>query len=74
MSVAQQTLPPGPRTPGTVQLALVAKRLPATRGLPQPKRVARLSGMLARKGYPSSLAYHVVREALLADGEADFDA
>jgi regulatory protein len=54
--------------------ALVAKRLPATRGLPQPKRVARLSGMLARKGYPSSLAYQVVREALLADGEADFDA
>jgi regulatory protein len=54
--------------------ALVAKRLPATRGLPQPKRVARLSGMLARKGYPSSLAFQVVREALLADGEPDFDA
>ena len=48
--------------------ALVAKRMPATRGLPQPKRVARLSGMLARKGYPSGLAFQVVREALLADG------
>jgi regulatory protein len=47
--------------------ALVAKRLPSTRGLAYPKQVARLSGMLARKGYPGSLAYQVVREALLAD-------
>jgi regulatory protein len=51
--------------------ALVAKRLPSTRGLPQPKRVARLSGLLARKGYSSGLAHQVVREALLADGEDD---
>ena len=48
--------------------ALVAKRLPSTRGLAQPRRVARLSGMLARQGYPSGLAFQVVREALLADG------
>jgi regulatory protein len=51
--------------------ALVAKRLPSTRGLPFAKRVARLSGMLARKGYPSGLAYRVVREALLAEGGPD---
>jgi regulatory protein len=53
--------------------ALVAKRLPSTRGLPHVKRVARLSGLLARKGYSSSLSHQVVREALLADGEDDLD-
>jgi regulatory protein len=56
--------------------ALVAKRLPSTRGLAYPKQVARLSGMLARKGYPSGLAYQIVRQALLADEEesaADVD-
>ena len=53
--------------------ALVAKRLPSTRGLPEPKRVARLGGMLARKGYPSGLAFQVVREALLADGAEGAD-
>jgi regulatory protein len=50
--------------------AMVAKRLPSTRGLPYQKQVARLFGMLARKGYPSGLAYQIVREALLADGDA----
>ncbi len=44
--------------------ALVAKRLPSTRGLPQSKRTARLVGLLARKGYPGGLALQVVREAL----------
>ena len=48
--------------------ALVAKRLPSTRGLEHQRRVARLTGMLARKGYPGGLAYQVVREALAADG------
>ena len=31
---------------------LVARRLPATRGLPTATRTRRLAGMLARKGYP----------------------
>jgi regulatory protein len=48
--------------------ALVARRIGATRGLPHAKRVARLVGLLARKGYPSGLALLVVREALAADG------
>jgi regulatory protein len=43
---------------------LVAKKLPSTRGLPYPKQMARLTGMLARKGYPGGLAYRVVTEAL----------
>jgi regulatory protein len=47
---------------------LVAKRLPATRGLAVPRRVSRLVGMLARKGYPGGLALQVVREALAAEG------
>jgi regulatory protein len=51
--------------------ALVAKRLPATRGLPTAKRVSRLAGMLARKGYPSALALQVVRAALAAEGAGD---
>ena len=47
---------------------LVAKRLPATRGLDPVKRTRRLLGVLARKGYSSGLAYRVVREALEQDG------
>lgn len=54
--------------------ALVARRLPATRGLAPEARVRRLAGMLARKGYPAGTAFRVVREALAADGvEADLD-
>ena len=41
-----------------------------TRGLDRDKRMARLAGMLARKGYPSGLAMAVVREALDADAAA----
>jgi regulatory protein len=43
---------------------LVTRRLPGTRGQPGPARMRRLTGMLARKGYPAGLAYRVVREAL----------
>lgn len=52
--------------------ALVARRLPATRGADPTKRMRRLVGMLARKGYPPGLAYRVVKEAL-ADEGADLD-
>jgi len=50
--------------------ALVRRRLPATRGLPAETRLRRLTGMLARKGYPGSVAFTVVREAL-AEEDAD---
>lgn len=43
---------------------LIARRLPATAGMPVPARMRRLTGVLARKGYPPGLAYRVVREAL----------
>lgn len=51
---------------------LVARRLPATRGLDPARRLRRLVGVLARKGYPPEFAYRVVREALALEG-ADTD-
>ena len=47
--------------------ALVARRLPASRGLPVEVRMRRLAGMLGRKGYPGGLAMRVVRDALTAE-------
>jgi len=44
--------------------ALVARKLPSSRGLDDPRRVNRLVGMLARKGYAPGLAGDVVRRAL----------
>lgn len=48
--------------------ALVARRLPATADLPKEVRARRLTGLLARKGYPGAIAGQVVREALAAAG------
>ncbi|MFE9098186.1 recombination regulator RecX [Streptomyces sp. NPDC007264] len=48
---------------------LVARKLHATRGLDRDRRVRRLAGMLARKGYSEGLALRVVRQALEAEGE-----
>lgn len=47
---------------------LVRRRLPSTRGLDRDKRIRRVAGMLARKGYPEGLALRVVRDALAAEG------
>ena len=48
---------------------LVARRLQSTRGLDRDKRLRRLAGMLARKGYPQGMALRVVRQALEEEGE-----
>jgi regulatory protein len=48
---------------------LVARKLRATRGLDRDKRLRRLAGMLARKGYSEGMALRVVRQALEAEGE-----
>ena len=48
---------------------LVARKLRATRGLDRDKRLRRLAGMLARKGYPQGMALRVVRQALEEEGE-----
>jgi regulatory protein len=48
--------------------ALVARRIAGTAGQPLAARIRQLIGILARKGYPSALAYRVVREALEQEG------
>lgn len=48
--------------------ALVARKLPSTRGADPAKRMRRLVGMLARRGYSPALAYRVVKEALAEEG------
>jgi len=48
-------------------MELVLKQLPRTQNLEKQKRINRLLGMLARKGYPSDIAYSVIREALDAE-------
>lgn len=49
-------------------LALIEHKIASTAGQPHQARVRKLVGMLARKGYPASLAYSVVREALDRSG------
>ncbi|MFD8816476.1 recombination regulator RecX, partial [Streptomyces sp. NPDC059627] len=48
---------------------LVARKLRATRGLDRDKRIRRLAGMLARKGYSEGMALRIVRRALEEEGE-----
>ncbi|RFU84483.1 recombination regulator RecX [Streptomyces triticagri] len=48
---------------------LVARKLRSTRGLERDRRLRRLAGMLARKGYSEGLALRVVRRALEEEGE-----
>jgi regulatory protein len=48
---------------------LVDRKLRSTRGLERDKRLRRLAGMLARKGYPEGMALRVVRRALEEEGE-----
>jgi regulatory protein len=52
----------------TTARELIARRLAGTRGLDPAKRMRRLVGVLARKGYPAELAYRVVRETLAEEG------
>ncbi|GHJ40565.1 recombination regulator RecX [Streptomyces sp. TS71-3] len=48
---------------------LVVRKLRSTRGLDPDKRLRRLAGMLARKGYSEGMALRVVRRALEEEGE-----
>lgn len=59
-----------PEDEAAAAAALVAKRLPASRGLPRETRIRRLSSMLARKGYSGELSARVVRAALAAEADA----
>ncbi|WP_128374954.1 recombination regulator RecX [Streptomyces cavernae] len=53
----------------TTARELVERKLRSTRGLDRDKRLRRLAGMLARKGYPEGMALRVVRQALEEAGE-----
>ncbi|MCX4789830.1 MULTISPECIES: recombination regulator RecX [unclassified Streptomyces] len=48
---------------------LVERKLRSTRGMDRDKRLRRLAGMLARKGYGDGMALRVVRQALEEEGE-----
>ncbi|MDX2730966.1 MULTISPECIES: recombination regulator RecX [Streptomyces] len=48
---------------------LVVRKLRSTRGLDRDRRLRRLAGMLARKGYGEGMALRVVRQALEEEGE-----
>ncbi|MFD7445543.1 recombination regulator RecX [Streptomyces sp. NPDC059909] len=48
---------------------LVARKIRTSRGLDRDRRLRRLAGMLARKGYPEGMALRVVRQALEEEGE-----
>lgn len=50
---------------------LVRRKLPAMASLDGTTKARRLLGMLARKGYPESLAFRVVREELENSGTDD---
>jgi len=53
---------------------LVERKLRVTRHLDASVRIRRLSGVLARKGYPAGLAFRVVREAIAGeDGDVGSD-
>ncbi len=68
----------GPEQEEAAARALVERKLRSTRGLERDRRLRRLAGMLARKGYSEGLALGVVRRALeeegedLQEGDADF--
>jgi regulatory protein len=47
---------------------LVERKLAASYGQPHDARVRRVAGMLARKGYPSGLAFRLIREVLEQEG------
>jgi regulatory protein len=68
----------GPEQEAASARRLVEAKLAATRGRPLATRMRRLTGLLARKGYPQGMAYRVIREALEQEGidlaQAGFDA
>ncbi len=52
---------------------LVRRKLRTAAGLDRDRAVRRLTGMLARKGYPASVCFRVVREELEAHGHGTDD-
>jgi regulatory protein len=53
--------------------ALVESRLRSLGRYDRDTKLRRLTGLLARKGYPAGLAWRVVKDAVAAEGEDDAD-
>jgi regulatory protein len=53
--------------------ALVRRKMRTMVGLPREAKLRRLSGLLARKGYPSDVSIRVVRDVLEEQSDADAD-
>jgi regulatory protein len=51
--------------------SLVRRRVATMHGVDERARLRRLSGMLARKGYPGDVALRVIREVLADDAAGD---
>jgi len=53
---------------------LVRRKVRTMAGLPREVKLRRLSGLLARKGYPSDVSIRAVREVLAEQSDADADS
>jgi regulatory protein len=53
---------------------LVRRKVRTMAGLPRDVKLRRLSGLLARKGYPSDVSIRVVRDVLAEQSDADADS
>jgi regulatory protein len=60
-----------PDDEGEQALALAASRVGRLRGLPPEKAFGRLTGLLARRGYPPDVARWASRKALALEGVGD---
>jgi regulatory protein len=53
---------------------LVRRKVRTMAGLPREVKLRRLSGLLARKGYPSDVSIRAVRDVLAEQADADADS
>jgi regulatory protein len=54
--------------------ALVRRKVRTMAGLPREVKLRRLSGLLARKGYPGDVSIRAVRDVLAEQADADADS
>jgi regulatory protein len=54
--------------------ALVRRKVRTMTGLSREAKLRRLSGLLARKGYPSDVSIRAVRDVLAEQSDADADS
>ena len=61
----------GPEDELAAARELVRRRLPSMRGDDPVRRVRRLTGLLARRGYDSETVHRAIREACAEDPDGD---